>query len=731
MNYHERFAKEFGPPCDACGTMLVLDDEKERGRCYSCHGKPGRDFWNRALGVAMMLLAGALFASAIFGQIPATVHNLAPVPRDDAWVTFAVPDVDLPTGRLEFAPRRWPAFLGARWGAKGRLVHVRTTRLEAVERVVGEIRSASLRGVTNETGTVLEAATEPLIGATSAAPWELLFVLEDGGTSRWRPQTWEVVETGPARVVVHGWGRVAKTMFAAHCWFALYTASRSVPFELMLANSDPRTTALVQRVKSIDLLTAAGIYAILECHEARGGSDTLAKGAGLCARLCDSTWWGNGQASAWRGKLLFYKDATEAELATLYAETHAPVVGMALGWAGHWGPWGVTPELHRSEDTDARGHGNAKLAELALDFLRERGRRGDLFRSWGFVLNRTPRDTGDQYDFGASKLAPALAVDGGGPSHLWTLTPSVLSEFCRPSNFHEADGRPLDIRSHTFPPDVKRLVFYGLLPHWSTNRSKDRLGKLPGARQVHNGGWWVKDWGHASSNTLAGWTLLTGSYLGRHLCNLEISGSHFFQDMGELRGLGRRPQMDAWNYHATGNEIALQTIDRLWTKSWIETAASSTAAVNTLIVGVKDGRYFKGEVKHWAPWHLALAITGLDAAELTRPNDLAKVAIKDLCRTLIEFGWWVEDSGRWVIGYAVEWHEGGAAPGPDSRRTNHYGTDFDNWAWPAVRAARRRCANMPDVVARCDGILAQLDANWRNGKPKGAWDRSAEWRSSR
>ena len=685
------------------------------------------------------ILAALVLASALAAQIPITITNPTGVPRQGEWVSFTVPDKAVPPGGT-VKPYGWTWIAGDKAGARGRLVHIRTGKVDPFATMNGELlgpvdmpegSDSMPKPAEYIPPTLLEedAGASPIPGLEIGLP---------GGPVTWRPASLEVVEQGPARTVFRGRGRIQGTSFVATIWLYVYAASRVVPFELWLVNSDPRTTELVQEVQSIALTSVHGVFPAVDLLRARGGGSAAAAPGGIRIPLHPATWFGNGQGAAWTGRLIFWQRARGEELLTLRAATEGPLLGMAQpsAWAGSWGPWGLVPKIHPA--TFARARGRTDVVDLARRFFAARGFRGTLwangFRSYG--LANVPSSTGDQQGFGMTKLAPALSPPEGNAFHLLEILPAVLRDAGRGSFFHEADGSPLKLELH---PD---WWTWGLVTHWHPGVSSDRLGKLAWAKDSQNV-LAVKDFAHASSNSLAGWTVLTGSHLGRAICSAEITaGSRFSENtgMGETRAWGRTPLAMIWDYLATGDErVRTVFLERLWKhRRWAGYLEEHKGhQVAPLGWSNGDGRWWAGKLPFWMPWQEGLAIPGIDAGLELLPNATVEAALLEICRSFIAHGWKrvpAEGGGLWWTFWVVEWKKDGTPITDLEYLSTEHARPGDGgiyeWAWPGVIVARRRLAasgKFPDLVKKADEILAEHEARRLSNPPRPAFDRASEW----
>jgi hypothetical protein len=523
--------------------------------------------------------------------------------------------------------------------------------------------------------------------------------------------------------VFHGTGRVIGTMLVVHLFCIFYPDHRVIPFELFIGNCDIERPDLVQTIESVRLLPS-GYHAAIDYHYARGGGQN-----GL---LVKDTWLQHGQGMAWRGRFI-----SNAPSVPDYGPYLAPVMAACSDWglgSQAWGPFGAVPSAHPG----VKRH--EAVGEDAVRFFEQIDTPGDLWRKWEYGLNNTPSGTGDQQDFGTTKLLPAFGHLPANPFHLYALGPSILREAGRPSYFFEPDGSPLRVEDHP------HWWTWGLQTHYDERTSPDRLGKRFDPH-VPNNTLDVKDFAHFSSLNLAGWTLATGSPLGRFLCRHEVTaairyGRYF--GLGQERAHGRWLQALAWHYEVTGDKRIPEAASQMlghedW--GWLDESIKSELDVKVFRQST-DRRYLKGKYPHWNPWHQGLMIHGLDAYlhGLAAPADAAGdervyARLRALCRTHILWGW-QKIEGRWQVGYAVRWLDGGKPLTPEAMQdpdqwTPAYGTDFNHWCWPAVKAAMRYWLDDSEVSPKAKEINAWLEYEWRDGPPPspGYQDRTAEWRA--
>ena len=219
--------------------------------------------WVRGV-IAAVFVAASLWAQ----DVPVVVQNTAPLERPQGWVSLVAPRNKCPKPGtvMQVEPQGWPAYVGPDVGARGRLISIKTGYL-------GPFGYA--RGLAKSLPPVLETAAVP-----EAEPRDLLpkIIFETAmGTISWCPPNLQVVETGRARSVILGWGRVPGTMLVCYWWIHVYYGdgqlSQVVPYELFVGQCDPRTEQLVQHVEGIWLETKGDSRAVVDYATARGGGD--------------------------------------------------------------------------------------------------------------------------------------------------------------------------------------------------------------------------------------------------------------------------------------------------------------------------------------------------------------------------------------------------------------------------------------------------------------------------
>lgn len=633
-------------------------------------------------------------------MVRVSIQNCARVPWDKGWVLCGTP------GWLEHA-------IGPRHG----WLAVPHPPLDALEHAVLEFAAGDVEAGLLEA----EEACSKVAGMLEGSFFGV--VLNNG--VRGRRINDEIEDRDRT---YHAWGRFPGTMCVWHLLVPL-TPGPHLEWELFVGNCDMTTHELIQQIQNVRLEVVRPYAVVVDYAIARGGEmvDHL---------LGEETWLRHGQGLAWKGRFINLAEFKAPGAA------HGPVTAISLEWSSAWGPFGTLPWAHPELDTAA------SAAALALKFYRQIDTPGGPMRLWDYGLARTPSQAGDQQDFGTTKLAPLFGHLPGNPFHLYELGPSILQEASRPSYFFEPNASPLNPHRHP------NWWTWGLTTHYDARISPDRLGKIenPG---IPPNQFWPKDFAHLSSLNLAGYAIATGSPLARFLCRHEVTAAVRFDrgfGLGQERAFGRWAQTMAWHYLATGDERMFPAFeDVLRDSAWEELDEAIAKGWDVKVFGHdRDARYLGGKYEHWNPWHQGLLIQGIYALLSTFQTDdevfaLAMRRIKALAETHIRYGWQRLD-GRWWVAYAVRWKENGEPltqeemddPG---QWAPSYGTAFNHWCWPAVKAALKLFENdgstdsefgisgMDLVLEKARAIDHWLHDEWATADPVGLRDRAVEWMS--
>ena len=593
------------------------------------------------------------------------------------------------------------AIAGHEWGRRGRIVHVKAG-LDAFEHRVIDFEPGELPRIAFPP-VIEEVIGIPPIGA------DLPFVhLEVGGFDYDFAPTLHPIEVDGIRSVWVGSQRMGSLV--AYVWFYNYPGQR-IDWELLLTHSDPSNARMELTIQDCQLQAPSGLAPHVWWGAERGGASRATYGHGSWSqRMLPPVMVADGQGIAFKGFLAVTPQQHEESV-------FGWVDALSTEWAGHWGPWGVLPDLHPAEDTDARLHGHLAYFEWYQDFVRHTAklRAGGYnpFTMPDYQLLAVPRNTGGRYQFGNTTMAPAVAPLNGGPYHIQESFLSGMYEAGRPSYFYERSGLPID------PPDHPDCVFWGFRPDFRRAVSPDQLGKEDRG-PWHNNTLWVKDFEHACSNTLAGTALLSGSYMLKHICEHELTAHRLSPRLASpARAVGRQLKSLAWIHEVLDSSWTTDRM-RVWLENprWDEYLTGHPDWQVRPLSWTPDDRGKLGGKPIWLPWQEHSGIEGLDCAqrlEVPRASAILHVA----CRNAIEWGWWDHPELGWVTGDAIHYLTGAdegqalspAQYGDPMEASPHTpGTDHDRAGWGAVLIARRVLSAFPDLVAKCDSILATLDA---------------------
>ena len=670
------------------------------------------------------LLALLLLSVNLFAQLPVTIFNPSP-PRTEGWVSFTVPDSTIPkAGTLMMYPDLWPVYIGEKVGPNARLVHIKTGKMKSLERKFGlikNIKQTEDKPSVKAEDVLKVAKLDALDQVKEFNPFPTVVVKLDLKTYTWTPTNLKVVESSLGRSVFHSYGRINGTMFVVNMWFYVYPQHRTVPFELLITNSDPRSETQTQHVDEIGMLIADGIYPVVDFLKSRGGSNPVAEEGNVYVKLHGSTWFGDSQSAAWNGRLLLWVGASPADVGYLVPDLTAPLVGMAMNWKGHWGPWGEIPDLHPKEMDQERGDVAAKRNYSR--FLEDLTKVGSVWSSplYYYGTSDKPSSTGAQQGFGATKFAPLFGPLLGNPAHIFEVMPSVLKDLGRQGKYYEIDGTQIDLEKH---PKWKT---WGCITHWHPNISEDRLGKKPWDPSPANV-LMAKDWAHMSSNILAGYAVLTGSHMARHGCRSELLclvANH--GSLGETRAYGRAVHSAVWDFLATGDPLFSKFFDHISTgkNSWIWESYTQknklSKEVAPLATPMKHGSWWQGKYDFWMPWQESLVIYGLDAYLKQNNSPAVEAVLESVCRNWVKWGWWKYGDGYhtfWVLRFPDEnkpYDVPISKQAYDSKDAEYVrlgdGGITNRWSWGSLIIARRHLLRMREqaLVEKVDGILTDLN----------------------
>jgi hypothetical protein len=499
----------------------------------------------------------------------------------------------------------------------------------------------------------------------------------------------ELIDTSeePPCLTLHFRGRIPNTTFVADLWATVGNAG-VVPFELLIVNSDPRSGDVYSTLTA-DLYGLFGTTPFVYYAPWRSAYPT-----GRVVSLLRNETFADTQGQAWFGFLSFAgADVQQWE--------YGPAMAMSTPaeWAGKWGPFGVLP--------DWPGYTAAMyIVEIRDWFISMIGASPTPWKAPNIGLAPNANQTGGQQEFGTSKLGPAFM---GGVLHASHAAQAASMETCRPGDFRESDGSPVDPANH---PNWVTWNFY---THFHPSVSSDRLGKV-GMPTWWQGNWGGKDREHWSSLTLCGAYLLTGSPLLLH--RIEVEARLFLagetldprlstSGIGAPRGIGRTFLTAAWidcclpegNLRSRLRERVLARLTLVEEKTRRETLVAPLGLVDHPSIPDKD---------LVAPWQEAQGIIGLRAAQLQfeGADAICQPLLARVCRTFVEYGWWLDSHG-WQMADYHDFNDGAplpseAYPGPLVQRRE----GFEEWSWGAVKI----CNAVLHQSQRAQALLQALPA---------------------
>lgn len=642
---------------------------------------------------ALVLLLSLLLPAQV---VRVTIENPTHSARTD-WVRFTIPDARLPAGALRLGP--FVAHRGREIGAGVRMIHARVS-MESLESSIWDL--------------VGDSAPPATVESSPASSPPVIRVMVNGGT--WDPSI-EMMSNGPA-TDVRLWGRVSNSQLVAELWFMVYPGAEVVPFELLVAASDPRTTDLYASVEDLRMEIDGALAVAPWWPRWRGTQQVSHKSV----QLIGSALFGDSQGQAWAGAVALQPTPSAG------AGCIAPITAVVARstWNGHWGPFGVVPDVQ----LDEIGYANL----LRGWFDRSQSFNGDYWRAPQFGLLPNSGSTGGQDDFGSSKLGWAWA---GGPTFALAAYQSALHEASRPGLWYEVDGRLVEPWLH---PD--HITWSGYT-HWHRSYSGDRLGKGEQATPRWNG-YGGPDREHWSNNTLCGAYLLTGSRLLQRVIEKQarqiLSGETLdprlpsTSGVGASRGIGRTLLAASWidcclepagELRRRVRERILARIEQKVEPFTRPPAGAVVAPLATII----DPRRLDG-VECWS-WEEPLGCVGLRAAELRFGSAAARVTLDRALTSWVRYGIW-NDGSAWLMAHEVA-YLGGAAPAPENYPTilnpapvfppqvfRAAGVSFENWGTGALTIAA-------NILTGDDQAKARVAlAAWASSTVS-----SAEWRAAR
>lgn len=404
------------------------------------------------------------------------------------------------------------------------------------------------------------------------------------------------------------------------------------------------------------------------------------------------------------------------------AAIYGPVVGACDEWDGHWLANRNVPRFH--------GNYQSQKDSAWETFMQQQTMRAGWFTARPVGLGKTPSQTGDQEDFGATK--GTYVVTEKDPRHIRVLQYGVYAELFRGVNLYESTGLPLVTASHP------QWVTWSGVTHYHMGVSPDRLGKS--SVGPAGNGWEGYDDEHRSQNNMAAYLALTDDpmMIDQMAMQLEVDLASYRQrfpqyGQGAARAQGRLLQ--AFSQLAS---VASPWVGRRGT--WIDMIkyrlqASSTlppmnvtGPMKVLAWGGPDGRKQvytpEGQLGPWASmWEHGLAVVGIyTTVKLMPENTVAAEVLRKLCETLKQFAF-IWDGARFITVDDVLYSNGEAPPAwPDlnSRQfTWNAGiVGVGNWTLAGLMVAREFTGSTPLLDRYIDAATGGSEAGDR---------RVAEW----
>ena len=651
-----------------------------------------------------------------------TVQNLAPHPRSEvaaAVVPFAMGAVkDLPDLHVDARPTAWQPF-GARWPDGSLRQALCLFRAE-----VGAMAEARL---------VLAPGKGPQPSGEFAAPSGAILVTADTefGAARIELPQIEWLEDNAMRRVALRRARLDATGLVCEMIVSQGRGDLHSYVDFAVFFSDPSKPAMQCLVRELAIESTG--MALLFRHPGRLSVQQQTTESGSRVVLLKDQVLGDGQGIRRTGSLLPALTDDAARNAT----TNAAVLGplrCATSWTGTgaFGPFGEPAPL----PDWLRGNAvQSVLAQRHRAFSQSERPQPDPFVAYEFGPTKNAGQTGDQMDFGVTKLSIVAAT--GIPSFLHECEPSVLQEACRPVHMFAVDG------SMTLAKDHPEWIVWSGRTHWHPEVSPDRLGKPVPEPPFEAHGWTGKDRQHWSSNHLGAFAQLTGAHWARrelmHEAQLYLSGETTSKDKSTSgsdapRGAGRTQLAACWIYIATGDEALRARIDErtdlVHFAQW-KGRELPDGAVRTMSVHDPDARMLGGKHRYWTPWQDAIAAVGYAAVHRLTGNANARTLAEEIAINVVRHGFLLDDK-ECIVATALRWFDGAPLTAAQQRDPDcalwSYGTGFNEWAIGGVAIAQVAATSRSDeaLAQRAAEILRRVRATRQ--RPKDGWiDRLSEW----
>lgn len=425
-----------------------------------------------------------------------------------------------------------------------------------------------------------------------------------------------------------------------------------------------------------------------------------------------------------------WSDDTVRSINNLRAAPGGPIVGVCLEWDTHWLAGRNLPRFRPGYQSQ-----HEQVWQQFLDSL-------DIPAGWfanrPVGIGKTPGQTGDQEDFGATK--GTYAVCDGDARFIRVMQYAVQAELFRGFNHYENNG-PLDINAHPL------WVTWNGVTHYHSGVSPDSIGKTRDGAAPGTG-WYGYDDEHRSQNTLAAYMMLTDDPLMedqlRHLVTTDRASYRMrFPNNGSGAARGQGRTSGAWAQFVGLTEGVEQ-------QHWVNIIASRMNAslnlnpsinvagpMKVLASGGPDSRKQvyrpDGSLGPWVSfWEHGLAAVGIYNAVKAQPNnaDAHEILVR-ICRTLATFACFEENGEWWTVADCL-WSEGEAPPGglvSTSRALvcdRNFASGVTSWTFAGLLVAREFLAQQAETDPALLNKLSRY-INAITGGQEAGDRRQAEW----
>ena len=420
------------------------------------------------------------------------------------------------------------------------------------------------------------------------------------------------------------------------------------------------------------------------------------------------------------------------DIQNLKAGAEGPIVGVSHDWNGNWLAANNIPRFKQptkeGEDDWAK-------------FVKDMDTPANWFVRRPVGINKTPSQTGDQEDFGATK--GTYAVTDLQPKHIRTLQYSVFSELFRGMNLYGKEGKPLD------PADYPGYNTWSGWIHYHLRVATNRLGKADGPWAAT--GWDGYDDQHRSQNNFAAYGMLTDDPLVddqiKHYNLVDrVSYRILFNHYGPGAARGQGRVIGTWAQFLTltegeDNQKWKDLIDIRVANSISNPSMNVLGPMNVLSWADPDPRktvYKDGQLGPYTTlWEHGLAAVGFYNLHKQYPTLESREILTKICRNLTDFGCFKEN-GVWYTVDSMLWSDGEAPPGGlnlanglTTDQQNNFNTEFTytpgmtgvtSWTFAGILVAREF---LSDDIARMDKLDEYVKAI--TGREEASDRRQAEW----